>query len=100
MNKMQFYAGLHVALVVSAGVVLLMALVGCTTPSGATNIQKVPVPIKCTAEVPQQPVLACRDTPVQPDGTFLDRFVANCTSDQELRDGYEGKLLAALMSCK
>jgi len=100
MTKEQLFEWIHSGLVVTAGLVLALGLSGCAAPAGEPIIQKVAIPVRCLAEVPQEPVLACRHTPSEPDATFLDRFVANCTSDAELRDGYEAKLLAALLSCK
>lgn len=79
-----------------------LILSGCGTTSRVQTIN-VPIPIACQAEVPTKPAWPT-DTlkaqlPSLPKDEILDRFVAATTAEIELREGYEGRLLAALESC-
>lgn len=67
---------------------------GCTaTLPQATH---VPVPVECREEVPDRPVMP---TEALQFGAGLDAFVQAATAEIERREGYEARLMAALVSC-
>jgi len=73
----------------------------CTVLAGchATSLQlvKVPVPIECSVEVPARPAMP---TEALRPGVDVDQFAASVLAELEIREGYEGELLIALMQCK
>ncbi len=71
----------------------LVLLSGCATN---TVPIKVAVPVKCTAEVPQRPVMPTEVLPTTA-GSF-DKVRA-ALAEIDFREGYEVELLAALKSC-
>lgn len=78
-----------------AGVVLALLLGGC----GATmppQVVKVAVPVPCQAEVPDRPVMPTEA--LKPEAK-LDAFVQSAAAEIERREGYEGRLRAALEGC-
>lgn len=80
-------------------VFVCMLLGGCASMSGVTQV-KVAIPVKCKAEVPTKPAwpLDAVD-PALPDDQFAFAFMRGAAAEIELREGYEGRLLAALQSC-
>lgn len=74
-------------------VVIAIVLAGCATTS--TTI-RVPVPVACDVATPPRPVMPT-DTLTSAD--TLDRKVKAALAELETREGYEGKLRAALDVC-
>ena len=75
------------------GLVLLLA--GCATePQRVTTF--VPVPVECRVAEPARPAMPLD---ALPDAAKLDAFVQAATAEREVREGYEGELLAALRIC-
>ena len=74
---------------------LLLAalLAGCASTSHQVS---VPVPVECRAAEPARPAMPSE---ALAPGVDLDRFVASLTAEIEIREGYEGELIAALRSC-
>ena len=71
----------------------ILMLAGC----GATvQTIKVPVPVPCQAVEPVRPVMP---TEALKPGVKLDTFAKSAMAEIERREGYEGKLVAALRSC-
>lgn len=75
--------------------VLALFLTACATSTSVQTV-KVAVPIPCQAEIPPRPVMP---TEALKAGVDLDRFVQAAAAEIERREGYEGKLLAALEGC-
>lgn len=82
-----------------ATVILLAAtaamLMACAT-TGGTQTTKVAVPVPCQETEPTRPVMP---TDRLMPGASLDSFVQAATAEIERREGYEGKLVAALRAC-
>lgn len=76
-------------------VALAIALTGC---AGQPQIQtvSVPVPVECREQVPDRPAMPSEALTL---GQPLDAGVSALLAEIELREGYEGKLLAALQGC-
>lgn len=94
-------APLRIMLLIVALLVAAM-LAGCGTPPPANTITvRVPVPVKCKAVKPERPVMPTESQALRalPKDKLLDAFVQATTAEIELREGYEGKLVAALDSC-
>lgn len=94
-------APLRIALFIVA-LVALGLLTACGTPPPAqTRTISVAVPVKCKAVKPERPVMPTESPHLKtlPDDKMLDAFVQATTAEIELREGYEGKLVAALDSC-
>lgn len=70
-----------------------LLLAGCATTSHQV---KVPVPIECRVDEPARPAMPSE---MLSPGGDLDPFVAALIAEIEIRDGYEGELLAALRTC-
>ncbi|MBB1601288.1 hypothetical protein [Variovorax sp. UMC13] len=70
-----------------------LLLAGCASTSHQV---KVPMPIECRVDEPARPAMP---SDALTPGVALDRFVAVLTAEIEIREGYEGELLAALRSC-
>lgn len=80
---------------------LLAALVACAglvSSCGLAPVQtvKVPIPVACNAAEPARPAMP---TEALSAGVDLDRFAAAALAEIELREGYEGELLAAVRAC-
>lgn len=71
------------------------ALTGCTTAPQLQPV-KIPVPVECRETVPDRPAMPM-DAVKQAD--TLDRKTAAALAELEVREGYEGKLRAALEGC-
>ena len=72
---------------------ICFALAGC----GATvQTVKVPITVPCQAAEPVRPVMPTES--LKP-GVKLDDFAKSSMAEIERREGYEGKLVAALRSC-
>ena len=75
-------------------------LVGCqSAPAPKVVLQevKVPVPVECKEPTPDRPVMP---TESLQKGVALPVFVKAAQAEIERREGYEGRLLAALENCK
>jgi hypothetical protein len=79
-------------------VAALGVLAGLTGCAGAPQIQtvKVPVPVECREQTPARPAMP---TEALTRADTLDRKTAAALAEIDLREGYEGKLLAALQGC-
>lgn len=73
--------------------VLLVTLSGCGT---TTSTVKIPLPVACQEKEPERPIMP---TDALVPGTTLDALVQAATAEIERREGYEGKLVAALRAC-
>jgi len=79
-------------------VLLAGLLAGCATTERVTvQTVKVPVPIECRVHTPARPAMPTEA--LRSGGTSLDAFVAAAAAEIELREGYEGELVAALAAC-
>lgn len=56
----------------------------------------VPVPVECRETAPPRPAMP---TETLGPGVALDSFVKSAQAEIEIREGYEGQLLAALTAC-
>lgn len=80
-----------------ATVILILPIIGMMAGCGATlQTVKVAVPVQCQATEPTRPVMP---TDMLLPGTSLDRFAQAAIAEIERREGYEGRLVAALQSC-
>lgn len=74
----------------------VLALTGCGTVERVVEVP-VAVPVACKAEMPERPTMPTDtlelDAPVDRQARFM-------RAEIEMRDGYEGKLVAALESCR
>lgn len=81
----------------AAIVILGLALAGCATePRVVDRVVHVGVPVQCKAEKPQRPVM-----PTEVLAADADDFtvVRAHLAEVEIREGYEGLLVAALDQC-
>lgn len=92
MKQLQEISAL-VLLVVLLG--LAGALTGCAS-APQTQTGKVPVPVECPEQVPSRPAMPTDALKVT---TPLHQKARAAMAEIELREGYEGKLLAALQGC-
>ncbi|MGE0329680.1 MAG: hypothetical protein AB7P37_03195 [Ramlibacter sp.] len=77
-----------------AGLVILV-LAGCASQTTLQTV-KVPVPVECSEPVPDRPAMPT-ETPAQ---LFtLDGHIAALQAEIDVREGYEIKLLTALVAC-
>lgn len=76
-------------------IVLLGLLAGCSNTGPALQV-KVPVPVECKEQEPERPVMPT-DSLGPKDSLFVKAQAA--MAEIELREGYEGKLRAALRAC-
>lgn len=76
----------------------VVALAGFLAACGVAPIQtvKVPIPIECHVQLPARPAMP---TETLSPGVDLDLFSASALAEIELREGYEGELLASLRAC-
>lgn len=76
----------------------LVASAGLLAACGVAPVQKVnvPIPVACDAAEPARPAMP---TEALSAGVDLDRFAAAAMAEIELREGYEGEVLAALRAC-
>lgn len=72
-----------------------MVLAGCTTMPAVTTTN-VPVPVECRETVPDRPVMPTEEFKTKPS---LDEFTKKAQAELKRREGYEGKLRAALVAC-
>jgi hypothetical protein len=72
---------------------LILLLVGCAPTSHRLS---VPVPVECRVAEPARPAMPSEHLVPPVD---LDPLIAALTAEIELREGYEGELLAALRTC-
>ncbi len=81
--------------------VLLLAmasLAGCASAPHTDVLQvRVPVPMACQEPVPERPAMP---TEVLRPGVSLDDFARAAMAEIERREGYEGRLAAALEACR
>ena len=70
---------------------------GCeTAPRIEIQRVNVAVPVKCKEQVPERPVMPTEA--LQP-GATVDQFTQSAQAEIERREGYEGKMRAALVVC-
>lgn len=76
----------------------LLALAGCQTAPTRVELQRVnvPVPAACDEPVPERPAMPTEQ--LRP-GATVDQFTQAALAEIERREGYEVRLLAALISC-
>lgn len=80
-----------------ASAILVIGILVMLSACGATlQTVKVPVPVACQATEPSRPVMP---TDMLMPGASLDRFAQAAIAEIERREGYEGRLVAALQSC-
>lgn len=81
--------------------VILVALstVGCASRVRLEAV-KTAVPVPCNVAMPVRPVMPTEQLDMNDPVMWLDRFVAAATAEIEVREGYEGKLAAALAKCR
>lgn len=77
------------------GIIGLAVLAGCSSTGGALTV-KVPVPIQCQESMPPRPAMPTEG--LKPGGKLFASTTA-MQAEIELREGYEGKLRAALAEC-
>jgi hypothetical protein len=85
----------RIAMLAVCLVLLLFVLAGCTTAPQLQPV-RVPIPVACQQNVPERPVMPTEHLPLQPT---LHDFVKASQAEIERREGYEGKLRAALVAC-
>lgn len=76
--------------------IFLVTCTGCTT-TPVTQIVKVPVPMQCQETVPDRPAMPTEG--LKAGATSLHQYVTASQAEIERREGYEGKLRAALVAC-
>lgn len=76
-------------------VVLLALLAGCGAP-GQLQAVNVAIPVECREQEPGRPVMPTESLQVT---DALDVKAKAALAEIELREGYEGELLAALRGC-
>lgn len=88
----------HLAHLLLALVLLVVTglLVGCATPAQQLQLVKVPTPVECREQIPDRPIMP---TDALPQSHSLDAKVAAALAEIETREGYEGRLRAALVAC-
>lgn len=76
----------------------VLALAGCQTPPARVELQRVnvPLPVACDEPVPERPVMPTEQ--LRP-GATVDQFTQAALAEIDRREGYEVRLLAALMAC-
>lgn len=72
-----------------------MMLSGCSAVGGAFTV-KVPVPVECREAEPSRPAMPTEG--LKPGASLFASTIA-MQAEIELREGYEGKLRAALRAC-
>ena len=78
-----------------APLLIVLGLAGCTTAPRLQTVN-VAVPIVCAETVPPRPVMPTEHLAAKP--LLLD-FTKAAQAEIERREGYEGKLRAALIEC-
>lgn len=85
----------------SACMVVLLAmasLAGCAGTMHTDVLQvRIPVPVACQEPVPERPSMP---TEALRPGASLDDFARAAMAEIERREGYEGRLAAALEACR
>lgn len=78
---------------------MCFGVVGCATPpvEYRTVEVKVPVPVPCSAAVPQEPVWARNGTS---RASNIDELAKAYVSELIQREAYEGELIAAVKGCQ
>jgi starvation-inducible outer membrane lipoprotein len=79
----------------AAAGLLALLLAGCSTTPTTVTV-KVPVPVPCMAAIPERPAMP---TDGLATGVDVFTFTVHAQAEIELREGYEGRLLAALIGC-
>ena len=76
----------------------VLALAGCQTPPARVELQRVnvPLPVACDEPVPERPVMPTEALAEDADPFELLRAAL---AEIDRREGYEVRLLAALMAC-
>jgi len=74
---------------------ILAALAGCSSTGVALTV-RVPVPVECKESMPARPAMPTEG--LRPGGALFASITA-MQAEIELREGYEGKLRAALAEC-
>lgn len=80
-------------------VLIVLAFLGgrWTTPEQTVTVPiKVPVPVECRVAVPQRPAMPTEGFQSRPS---IDQFTQAAMAELEIREGYEGQLLAGLQAC-
>lgn len=68
-----------------------------TAPEQTVTVPiKVPVPVECRVAVPQRPAMPTEGFQSRPS---IDQFTQAAMAELEIREGYEGQLLAGLQAC-
>ena len=75
--------------------IVLALLAGCATAPVSTTT-RVPIPVECKELVPDRPIMATEEFTSQPT---LDAWIQAAMAELLRREGYEGKLRAALVAC-
>lgn len=75
--------------------ILMAALGGCTTTPKYVQVS-VPVPVECKETKPARPAMPTEG--LRPGGTLFAGVKA-MQAEIEIREGYEGRLVAALDAC-
>lgn len=73
----------------------LLALAGCATTPVTVQVP-VPVPVECREVVPERPVMPTEQFATEPT---LDQFTQAAQAELLRREGYEKRLVAALLVC-
>ncbi|MCZ4315181.1 hypothetical protein O4H66_17375 [Comamonadaceae bacterium G21597-S1] len=81
---------------IAVALVLLVLLPGCATTPAQLQPVHVAVPVPCQAVVPDRPVMPTESLQL---GVTLFGFVTAAQAEIERREGYEQRLLAALLGC-
>jgi hypothetical protein len=83
--------------IIMVALILIAAsfMVGCSATGGAITV-KVPVAIACQETMPARPAMPTEG--MKPGGKLFASTTA-MQAEIELREGYEGKLRAALAEC-
>lgn len=78
-------------------VIILLAslMAGCTWGGGALQV-RVPVPVPCQEKEPDAPFMA---TDSLSKGANIEQFARAARAELLQREGYEGRLRAALRAC-
>ena len=80
-------------------VLVALTMTGCASRVRLEAV-KTAVPVACAVDMPVRPTMPTEQMEVRDPRMWLDTFVASAVAEIELREGYEGKLVAALAKCR
>lgn len=80
-------------------ILMALTMTGCASRVRLEAV-KTAVPVPCNVAMPVRPTMPTEQLEVVDPKMWLDTFVAAATAEIELREGYEGKLAAALAKCR